>query len=698
MSQACNQPKDFLAVDLRPHFRWRWQEHGIYLGVCSVFVAIGTALALVPPSVPGGIAPQIVEVILSRYQQRVVVEEKPGRGAQLGRFAIRAPAGTIEGKRFASASKAGFLGMLGPGTSRTLGLFGRDTAAGSDPADVLGGLVGNNIGEAPGAVGLGLVGTGAGGSGYGRGAIGDLGHRLARAAPTVARSLPPMVAPSLPALDPNGRFATTYRPGRGHLAWFDAALARNDIPPSVRQLVGDFGSRYAPDMPSPRDRALVQRVDVERTALPPAGGPLQLRITLRSSDRAPGPRPQLSVHVVLDVSGSMSGAPLEHARSAVEQLLALLHPADRFSLTTFASSAEVVVPDGTVGPRRQQIAEALRHIAARDSTNMSAGLALGYGEARRKPLGPEWVTLVMLLSDGQPNQGVVWPAALAAHAAEAFQAGVQTSAFGVGDNHDGVLMAAIAERGAGGYYYLPHSEAIAAALGAELQSRLQPVAQAVEVRVRLKPDVRLVDTHGSRKLDQAESTEVREQERTVDAQVAVRDKIRRDRVRDVEGGMRFFIPGFSRDDRHVILLGLDLPGGLGTRDVATVELHYKDRLTSENVSQTTAVQVRYADSDIASARTIDPSVAATVQGFAAGETLLAAAQWIGSVEESRGRSLLAERAELMRKAAVALREPRLAGDARRVDDLRALISQRRGVQDPLLVAQLLTTSGLGLLH
>ena len=71
---------------------------------------------------------------------------------------------------------------------------------------------------------------------------------------------------------------------------------------------------------------------------------------------------------------------------------------------------------------------------------------------------------------------------------------------------------------------------------------------------------------------------------------------------------------------------------------------------------------------------------------------------MGTIEETRGRALLAERARLMRTAATALAEPRLAKDAHRLDDLAALISERKGIQDPLLVAQILTTSGLGFLH
>jgi TonB family protein len=56
--------------------------------------------------------------------------------------------------------------------SHLASIFGRDTALGTDPEDVLGGLIGNQIGEAYGVGGLGLVGTGSGGGGTGEGTIG----------------------------------------------------------------------------------------------------------------------------------------------------------------------------------------------------------------------------------------------------------------------------------------------------------------------------------------------------------------------------------------------------------------------------------------------------------------------------------------------------------------------------------------------
>jgi Ca-activated chloride channel family protein len=475
-------------------------------------------------------------------------------------------------------------------------------------------------------------------------------------------------------------------------------MSRGGIPAGARELVGDLGSRYSPEIQVPARQALSARVDLERAALPPSGGQTHLRIALRSRGGAPAERPPMSVHVVLDVSGSMQGDPIAQAKQAVVALVGRLEARDRFSLTTFSSAAQVLVGDGPVGPRRRTILDRVTSIEAQGGTNISAGLDLGYGESRGGPSSPEWVRIVMLLSDGRPNAGVVGAEGLGGRAALAFQDGIQTSAFGIGSEFDPAIMSAVAESGAGGYYYLRDGSSIAAALGAELDSRLQPVAQAVEVRVRLRPDIRLVQTYGSRRLGEGEAAAVRAQETAVDRQAARRDRIAEDRQEDLQGGMRFFIPGFSPDDRHVILLGIEVPGGIGERPVATVELRYKDRVARRNVIDETPVRVRFASSDAESVATLDASVARTVQGFDAGEALLSAARQIDLGDRASAVAVLAERAELLRQAAGSLGEPRFRQDAGRIDRFRSLIGGGGELSQPLVLALLLQTSGKGLLH
>ena len=155
---------------------------------------------------------------------------------------------------------------------------------------------------------------------------------------------------------------------------------------------------------------------------------------------------------------------------------------------------------------------------------------------------------------GSDPVGSVDPPRRLSHLAlDAFQKGIQTSSFGFGSDYDG----------AGGYHYLRDPDQIAPALAPALDRRLDPVATTVEVRVRLKPDVGLLRVYGSRRLGEVEAAKVRATEIAADAQAAARDHIKQDRQDDAEGGMRFFIPAFARDDAHALLFKLQVPAGAG---------------------------------------------------------------------------------------------------------------------------------------
>jgi Ca-activated chloride channel family protein len=280
----------------------------------------------------------------------------------------------------------------------------------------------------------------------------------------------------------------------------------------------------------------------------------------------------------------------------------------------------------------------------------------------------------------------------------AFQDGIQTSSFGLGADFDAPLMSGIADKGAGGYYYLADSTQISAALGRELDARLVPAAQAVEVRVRLRPDVTPVKVFGSHMLDGAEAAAVRRQEIAVDTQAAKKDGIKQDRKEDTEGGMRFFMPSFSRDDRHAMLLTLKVPAGVEERAIASVEIRYKDRLRKKNITEEMPIKIKFATSDAESAKTLNTSVAATAQAFAAGDTVLDAARRVDSGNRSTAALLLSERADLLKAASSRLNEPRLNEDALRMARLAAAVEGGTQVRDPLPLAVLLRGSGYGYLR
>ena len=507
--------------------------------------------------------------------------------------------------------------------------------------------------------------------------------------------------PTTPAeepLDPNGRFATTYRPGGGHLAAFEAAVARGVIPTAEREIVADIGARYWSTMDPPDRKALAMRTDMERTALPPGGGPVHVRIALRSTTKAPAGRPHLSVHLVLDVSGSMRGEPMDQAKLAAQALVDKLAATDDFSLITFSSEAEVKVRDITVGPGKASIKKSIAAIEPGGGTNISEGLRLAYEQSKTRTIPRDAIRVVLLLSDGRANAGITSQGRLSRLALEAFQDGIQTSTFGLGTDYDGALMSAIASDGAGGYYYLRNADQITPALSTELDKRLDPAATAVEVRIRLKKDVSLLRVYGSRRLNVEEAARVRAIEVAADKHAENRDKIKTDRQDDPEGGMRFLIPAFARDDNHAMLLKLQLPAGVGKRDIAVVELKYKDRVQRKNVTEEVRIGVDYANSDADSAKSAQPSVARTVQGFAAGETLMEASRLVAQGDRTAALAILTEREQILRTAATTLTEPGFNRDADRLARLRTHLGASDGMGEPLVLAMLLETAGRTHLH
>jgi Ca-activated chloride channel family protein len=257
-------------------------------------------------------------------------------------------------------------------------------------------------------------------------------------------------------------------------------------------------------------------------------------------------------------------------------------------------------------------------------------------------------------------------------------------------------MSRIADRGAGGYYYLADSSQIAPALAREIDARLQPVATAVELRVRLRPDVTATKVFGSSELSSAEAVAVRAQEVAID-QREKKKGIASDRDIDAAGGMRFFIPAFARADRHATIITLSLPAGAGERSVASVEVRYKDRLLSKNVTRELPVKMRWAASDAESASTEVASVERMVLAFDAGETILDAADRVDRGDRAGAHQVLEERATVLAKASDSLKEPMLADDGARLVRLANAVGGNESIRDPLPLVVMLRGSGYGYL-
>lgn len=204
-----------------------------------------------------------------------------------------------------------------------------------------------------------------------------------------------------------------------------------------------------------------------------------------------GERPPVNLAFVLDRSGSMAGQKLLVAARAVEEGIGRLQPTDRFSIVWFDDEVDVLVP-GTpaTGDARRAAVERLRQVRSGGSTNLSGGWLAGC-EQVASDLMDTGVNRVLLLTDGQANQGMTHPAELAHHAAELRLRGVSTTTFGVGDDFQEELLQGMAQAGGGHFWDIADAAAIADHLSSEIGESLEVVARDVELRLTLPDGVRV---------------------------------------------------------------------------------------------------------------------------------------------------------------------------------------------------------------
>lgn len=188
----------------------------------------------------------------------------------------------------------------------------------------------------------------------------------------------------------------------------------------------------------------------------PVGDAVTLDILLRITPAADlndvvPRRPPLNLALVIDKSGSMRGRPLHEAKRCADMVVDRLSASDRLAIVAYDNSVEVVLPSAPV-EERSRFKQAIASIREGGMTNLHGGWHAGATEVARS-IRAEGVARVLLLSDGQANEGETDPAVIAKHCAELAAADVSTSTYGLGESFNEDLMSEMAKAGQGQAHY-----------------------------------------------------------------------------------------------------------------------------------------------------------------------------------------------------------------------------------------------------
>ena len=162
-------------------------------------------------------------------------------------------------------------------------------------------------------------------------------------------------------------------------------------------------------------------------------------------------RPPYGIALVVDRSGSMSGRPIEEARRCSVFVVDGLRADDLVSLTQFDNRVETLVGAAPRG-EGEALRRAIAGMFAGGNTNLHGGWLAGASGLADLDAATG-LRRVVLLSDGQANEGMVETGAIAAGCREMLARGVTTSTYGLGNNFNEELMVAMAEAGGGNHYY-----------------------------------------------------------------------------------------------------------------------------------------------------------------------------------------------------------------------------------------------------
>ena len=211
----------------------------------------------------------------------------------------------------------------------------------------------------------------------------------------------------------------------------------------------------------------------------------------------PSHRPPLSLTVVVDVSGSMRDAgKINFVIEGLGVMLDALRDEDQMAIIVYSNEAEVFVDMTSVALNRTRLRAAITEIETGGSTNLYAGLDLGYRLAREN-FDSGMQNRVLLLSDGAPTVGITSTDGILEMSARHNVDGLGLTTIGLGSDFRYELMRDLAPLGDGNFYFVENPAAVEEVFADEISYFTVPVAYDLTLEFAEGEDYRVQAVHGT---------------------------------------------------------------------------------------------------------------------------------------------------------------------------------------------------------
>ncbi len=191
------------------------------------------------------------------------------------------------------------------------------------------------------------------------------------------------------------------------------------------------------------------------TLVAPGLLPNEYFVTVGIQAALPTAPPPLSVTLVVDTSGSMTGESIERAKAAMKGIATSLRDGDVVSLVTWEAEVGVRLDGLVIGnDTRPELVDAIDQLVTDGASDLAAGLETGYALAAAHKRD-DGLNRLVLISDGGAGTKTIDRDLIASYASDADLRGIYLVGVGTGPakGYNDTLMDFVTDAGRGAYVY-----------------------------------------------------------------------------------------------------------------------------------------------------------------------------------------------------------------------------------------------------